>query len=351
MLDNRILDLIDRSKVGSESLARLTEVLATAPSHDIASTLPQLEARRQVVAFRLLGKDRAMEVFDQLAHTVQSELVGAMATPEVVSLFEDLDPDDRVRLFEELSAKVAKRNVAGLSKEAGQSVTTLMGCPAESAGRAKSPRYLALRETLRRGHAVDKVRDAGLRADELRAVFVNDAERHYRGFVLIPDLLRAEPHAAVGDVADGADVAVAVDTRAQRRGRPCSVCVATGGHDLRRRAGTCWAGHRRPGSVRPVGAHGLHRGRRRHHARVRLVLPVRVRCAEPRRRRRTVLPQPRCDAGGCGPRAGDPAFTARVEPPRGWTQRAPTNSSRTRVMSDPSEPSDSNRISSPVRLS
>lgn len=212
MLDTKTLDLIDRAKDGGASLTRLKDALAGAAPHDLASTLPQLEARRQVVVFRLLGKDRAMEVFDQLAPTEQSELVGAMATPEVVSLFEDLDPDDRVRLFEELPAKVAKRIIASLSKEARQSVTTLMGYPAESAGRSMSPRYLALRETLSARQAIDALRESDLRSDELRAVFVIDAQRHYRGFVLVPDLLRADANAAVAEVAGGSNVAVSVDT-------------------------------------------------------------------------------------------------------------------------------------------
>ncbi len=219
MLDNQLFDLIHQAQDQGRDLAELKRALADASPHDLAHVLPQLEARRQVVVFRLLGKDRAMDVFDLLAPTEQTELVSAMAAPEVVALFEDLDPDDRVRLFEELPAKVAKRIVAGLSKDVRESIQTLMGYPPESAGRAMTPRYLSVRTNDACARALEQVRASSLRADELRAVFVIDEQRVYQGFVLIADLVRADGQARVGHVLAGEDVAVTVDEPRLRAAR------------------------------------------------------------------------------------------------------------------------------------
>jgi magnesium transporter len=208
MLKTRIQDLFSRPGREFENLKRELEEAAV---HDIAVALPELSAPQQVVAYRLLGKDRAIEVFDQLAPDEQSELVGAMGTPDIAALFEELDPDDRVRLFEELPAKVAKRMVAGFSKETRASINSLMGYPPESAGRAMSPRYLALRETQSCAEALEALRHSELRADELRALFVMDDGRRYRGFVTLIDLLRADARAQLMDVADTAAVMVHAD--------------------------------------------------------------------------------------------------------------------------------------------
>jgi magnesium transporter len=208
MLETRIQNLLGRRPQGEIPLDSLKLELANAPLHAIVATLPRLSAHHQVMAYRLLAKDRAMVVFDQLAPDEQSALVNAMGTGEVAALFEELDPDDRVRLFEELPAKVAKRIVATLSREARCSVATMLGYPAESAGRAMSPRYLAVREGVSCAQALEAVRTSALRADEVRALFVLDDQRRYRGYVLIADLLRAPAEAPVIGVAETADVSV-----------------------------------------------------------------------------------------------------------------------------------------------
>jgi len=212
MNEVQLIDSIRAAQDNGADLAGLKRTLAQADAHELAQVLPQLESRRQVVVYRLLAKDLAMRVFDQLAPSEQSELVGAMAAPEVVSLLEGLDPDDRVRLFEELPAKVAKRIIGGLSAEARESVTTLMGYPAESAGRSMTPRYLSVRLDDSCAEAIAALRRSALRADELRAVFVIDAQRHYHGFVLTADIVRGDPDTRIRDILMGEAVVVRVDT-------------------------------------------------------------------------------------------------------------------------------------------
>ncbi|HEX2844073.1 MAG TPA: magnesium transporter, partial [Candidatus Limnocylindria bacterium] len=89
--------------------------LAQADAVEIAEQLARLPRERRAVPFRLIGKDRALEVFELLDPSVQQELLEGLRETNVRQLFEEMDPDDRARLTEEMPAKVARRLLAGLS--------------------------------------------------------------------------------------------------------------------------------------------------------------------------------------------------------------------------------------------
>ena len=91
--------------------------LAQADPVEIAEELPRLPRERRAVPFRLLARDRALEVFELLDPSVQQELLDGLRDANVRRLFEEMDPDDRARLTEEMPATVARQLLAGLSTE------------------------------------------------------------------------------------------------------------------------------------------------------------------------------------------------------------------------------------------
>ena len=93
--------------------------LAQADVVEIADELSRLPREQRAVPFRLLPRDRALEVFELLDPSLQQELLEGLREANVRELFEDLDPDDRARLTEEMPAKVARRLLAGLSRTSG----------------------------------------------------------------------------------------------------------------------------------------------------------------------------------------------------------------------------------------
>ncbi|WP_322490043.1 magnesium transporter MgtE N-terminal domain-containing protein [Chloroflexus sp.] len=88
----------------------------------------------RVLVFRLLEKQRALVLCERLHLHEQTELIGAMADPEGMYLFQQLDPVDRALLLEELPARVAKRLLAALSAESRSAISELLGYPKDSVG-------------------------------------------------------------------------------------------------------------------------------------------------------------------------------------------------------------------------
>ncbi len=183
------------------------------PAAELVQLLLDIEPGKRVLAFRLLEKDKAIAVFEYLRPEEQADLIQDMENPEVISLLEALDPDDHVRLFDELPAKVTKRLIANLNSQDREAVNLLLGYPEGSAGRIMNLRLLTVRNTATVAATLASVHESDLDTNELAVVFIIDAERYYRGFIRTVSLIKAEPHQAISDLIEGNNIAVRVSDR------------------------------------------------------------------------------------------------------------------------------------------
>ncbi len=174
----------------------------------IVECLRDLPPSQQALVFRLLEKQRALDVFERLDRWEQTQLVRAMEDPDLVQLIEAIEPDARVRLLEELPAKVVKRILLELSGETLASISVLLGYPEDSAGRVMNPKYLALPEQTSVSIALQQVRHSPLDAEYLEVVFVLGEGRLYRGYVTVAALLKAAPDTPLCELVEGEPVAV-----------------------------------------------------------------------------------------------------------------------------------------------
>ena len=76
---------------------------------DIASLLSDLEDKELALAFRLIPKDKAAEVFANMNNSMQTYLVEMFSEKELKELLDDLYMDDTVDLLEELPANLVNR--------------------------------------------------------------------------------------------------------------------------------------------------------------------------------------------------------------------------------------------------
>jgi magnesium transporter len=186
---------------------------------EIADELSRLPSERRAVPFRLLGRDRALEVFELLDPSLQQELLEGMREANVRQLFEELDPDDRARLTEELPAKVAHRLLAGLSPNERRLTATLLGYPEDSAGRLMSPEIASLRAGMTATAALERLRRIGHSAETIYALPVTDDRRRLLGMLGLRDLVLADPDALVGDLMDTDVFSARVDADQEQAAR------------------------------------------------------------------------------------------------------------------------------------
>lgn len=179
---------------------------------DSAEAIGTLPRTLQALAFRLLPKNEAIEVYEYLDGSVQQSLLERLRSGEVLELVEEMSPDDRVRLFDELPAKVVRRLLAELSPAERRVTAQMLGYEAETAGRLMTTEFIDLKEFHSAQQALDIVRRRARDTETIYSLYVTDASRHLSGMLSLRDLVTADPEDRLGDVMTREVMSVATDT-------------------------------------------------------------------------------------------------------------------------------------------
>ncbi|UQA91920.1 magnesium transporter [Streptomyces halobius] len=169
------------------------EWLETHPPHVIADELARMDAVDAVVAFRLLHKDQALAVFEELEPVDQQPILEGLRDRSFLDLIEGMDPDDRARMLREAPAKVVKRVLAGLSPHERRMTSALLGYPEGSVGRYMTPEVVALAQDLTVEQALRTVRAKGADAETVYTLPVVDSGRRLTGIVELRELVLNPP--------------------------------------------------------------------------------------------------------------------------------------------------------------
>jgi magnesium transporter len=192
-------------------LEDLQHRIVSMDTQEVVDELGRLGDQRRAVAFRLLPKGRAVEVFEDLDPAIQAELVEALRSEATAEIFAALDPDDRASLLDELPAGVAARLLGGLGPDERALTTALLGYPEDSAGRRMSPRVASVRRGTSVAGALEALRRAGDDVETIYTVPVLGAGRVVEGVVSLRRLLVSDPGALVEDVMSPAVTVEATD--------------------------------------------------------------------------------------------------------------------------------------------
>ncbi|HEX5541794.1 MAG TPA: magnesium transporter [Micromonospora sp.] len=197
--------------MGDEKLGQLVERrnlhgvqrwLDEHPPHVIADELARMDSVTAVVPFRLLDKDRALDVFEELEPVKQQSILAGLRDQAFRELVERMEPDDRARMLREAPAKVAKRVLAGLSAHQQQLTAALLGYPPGSVGQFMTPEIVALAHQLTAEQAFAVVQEKGDEAETIYTLPVIDSGRRLVGVVELRDLVLSRPERTVADLID-----------------------------------------------------------------------------------------------------------------------------------------------------
>jgi magnesium transporter len=179
---------------------------------DAAEAIGNLPRTLQALAFRLLPKDEAITVYEYLPVDVQQTLLERLRSGEVLELVEAMSPDDRVRLFDELPAKVVRRLQAELSPAERRVTAQLLGYAPETAGRLMTTEFIDLKEFHSAEQALEIVRRRCSSTETIYSLYVTDGARKLTGILSLRDLVVADPEARIGDVMTREVISVSTDT-------------------------------------------------------------------------------------------------------------------------------------------
>lgn len=212
--------IIERALAAGDLATADAEAKRLTPARTIG-VLERLPAKQRAVLYRLLPKEQASEVFEDLPPPLQKDLISSLQDEEVAAAFADLDPDDRVALLDEVPAGVAARLMQDLTPQERELTSDILGYPKKSIGRRMSPEVFGLDPTASASEALGEVHRLLDAAETVYTLPVTDPNRVLLGVVSLRDLMRAEPKRSVAEIARPADFVRANDS-AEDAARLCA---------------------------------------------------------------------------------------------------------------------------------
>lgn len=169
----------------------------------IAQTIEHLEAldaTEAALAYRLLDKQAAVLVFQELDAPVQADLVRALQSQTVIDAFAQLPAAGRVALLDELPAMVATKLLAGLPTATRQETGILLGYPESSAGRAMSPDFISTHPQLSVAETLERISARLGNCENAQHILVIDDERRLLGTIKLSELLTEPAGTTIGEL-------------------------------------------------------------------------------------------------------------------------------------------------------
>ena len=166
---------------------------------DIDSLLSTLSDKELALAFRLIPKDKAAELFSNMDTSMQTYLVTMFTEKELKELLDDLYMDDTVDMLEELPANLVKRILATVSASDRSMINQLLNYPEDSAGSIMTTEYVDLREELTVGQAMAHIKKTGIHKETIYTCYITE-RRKLIGIVSAKDLMTTDDDVPIKDL-------------------------------------------------------------------------------------------------------------------------------------------------------
>ena len=195
---HEILTLIEQ-----QSFSKLRDVLDEMNPADIAEELAEIEEDKNlVVAFRLLPKEQAAEVFSYLEPHEQQRIVEGISDRELASLVNEMFNDDAVDFTEEMPANIVRRVLCTADAATRKAINQLLKYPESSAGSLMTTELLRFKSEWTVAQAIEHVRKCCMELASITYAFVTDDSRHLTGVVSMKEVLGAEDETLIGEIMD-----------------------------------------------------------------------------------------------------------------------------------------------------
>jgi len=204
----KLLEPEIRELIRARDFSALRQIFCEWPPADIAELIVDLPEEEQVVVFRMLPNSLAGPTFEYLSIHDQKRLLHAMGREDVGRLVNQMAPDDRTALLEELPAAAVKELLRLLSPQELKVAQQLLNYPERSVGRLMTPDFIAIRENWTVQEVLDHVRKHGRDSETINVLYVVDDHGKLIDDVRIREFLLRPLDAKVADIRDQSFIAL-----------------------------------------------------------------------------------------------------------------------------------------------
>ena len=201
-----LTDLLKKKEF--KAVRSILEVMNTV---DIAALLAELEDKEMILAFRLIEKAKAADVFAEMSSSMQTYLVEMFTEKELKDLIDELYMDDTVDLLEELPANLVTRILEQVDKERRAQINTILNYPEDSAGSIMTTEYVDLRRKTTVKEAMDHIKQTGIHKETIYTCYVLE-NRRLVGIVSAKDLMTMDDDMTMEELMETEIISVTTHT-------------------------------------------------------------------------------------------------------------------------------------------
>ncbi len=184
----------------TKQFSKLKRLLAEMNSADIAEFLSDLSKEALLLAFRILPKDQAADIFVEMDSDEQEMLIQSFSDNELKAVVNDLFVDDAVDILEEMPANVVKRILRFTNAETRRWINEILKYPEDSAGSIMTVEYVRLKKNMTVDEAITHIRSTGLDKETIYTCYVTDLNNKLIGMVSVKTLLLAKGSDILEDI-------------------------------------------------------------------------------------------------------------------------------------------------------
>ena len=192
-----------------KAVRSILEVMYTV---DIAALLAELDDKEMILAFRLIEKAKAAEVFAEMSSSMQAYLVEMFTEKELKELLDELYMDDTVDLLEELPANLVTRILEQVDREKRAQINTILNYPEDSAGSIMTTEYVDLRRTTTVREAMEHIKQTGIHKETIYTCYVLE-NRKLIGIVSAKDLMTMDDDLTMDELMEKEIISVILPDR------------------------------------------------------------------------------------------------------------------------------------------
>ena len=178
---------------------------------DIASLLSEMEDKELFLAFRLIPKEKAADVFAEMDSTMQAYLVEMFTEKELREILDDLYMDDTVDMLEEFPANLVTRILENVSKEKRDKINVILNYPEDSAGSIMTTEYVDLRRNTTVAAAMNHIKRIGIHKETIYTCYILE-NRKLVGIVSAKDLMTMDDNMTMDELMETEIISVHTHT-------------------------------------------------------------------------------------------------------------------------------------------
>ena len=180
---------------------------------DLALVFQEITLADQIRLIHMLDSvEQKGDLFATLDESIFPVLIERMDLPEVVRIFEEMSPDDVAAILSRLPAEKADAILEMMQDVGSEEVEELLAYGDNTAGAIMLPDFIALKETVTAGEAIQSLQSEYIDVEMPFYLYVVDEYKRLVGVVSLRQLVVVPPHTPLRDFMTTNVISVTTDT-------------------------------------------------------------------------------------------------------------------------------------------